>query len=85
MTEEEMKQLRENIPEFAKEWAEECIKLMNVKKVIPNKMKKIIMSIKRFIWSLFNKDKRTHVLTYEELVKALNEGKKKIVVNVGRV
>lgn len=76
-----MKQLRENIPEFAKEWAEECIKLMNVKKVIPNKMKKIIMSIKRFIWSLFNKDKRTHVLTYEELVKALNEGKKKIVLD----
>ena len=32
MTEEEMKQLRENIPEFAKEWAEKCIKLMNVKK-----------------------------------------------------
>ena len=29
-------------------------------------MKKIIMSIKRFIWSLFNKDKRTHVLNYEE-------------------
>ena len=30
--EEEMKQLRENIPEFAKEWAEKCIKLMNVTK-----------------------------------------------------
>lgn len=44
-------------------------------------MKKIIMSIKRFIWSLFNKDKRTHVLTYEELVKALNEGKKEIVLD----
>ena len=44
-------------------------------------MKKIIMSIKRFIWSLFNKDKRTHVLNYEELVKALNEGKKDIVLD----
>lgn len=32
MTAEEMKLLRENIPEFAKEWAEECIKLINVKK-----------------------------------------------------
>lgn len=44
-------------------------------------MKKIIMSIKKFIWSLFNKDKRTHVLTYDELVKALNEGKKEIVLD----
>ena len=44
-------------------------------------MKKIIMSIKRFIWSLFNKDKRTHVLTFEELVKALNWGKKDIVLD----
>ena len=32
MTEEEKKQLRENIPEFAKEWAEKCMMLMNVKK-----------------------------------------------------
>lgn len=39
------------------------------------------MSIKNFIWSLFNKDKRTHVLNYEELVKALNEGKKEIVLD----
>ena len=44
-------------------------------------MKKIIMGIKKFIWSLFNKDKRTHVLTYEELVKALDEGKKDIVLD----
>lgn len=44
-------------------------------------MRKIIMSIKRFIWSLFNKDKRTHVLTFEELVKALNWGKKDIVLD----
>lgn len=44
-------------------------------------MKKIIMSIKRFIWSLFNKDKRTHVLNYDELVKALKEGKKDIVLD----
>mgnify|MGYP002672009921 CR=1 FL=1 len=44
-------------------------------------MKKIIMSIKRFIWGLFNKDKRTHVLTYDELVKALKEGKKEIVLD----
>lgn len=44
-------------------------------------MKKIIMSIKNFIWSLFNKDKRTHVLNYEELVKALNDGKKEIVLD----
>lgn len=44
-------------------------------------MRKIIMSIKNFIWSLFNKDKRTHVLTYDELVKALNEGKKEIVLD----
>lgn len=44
-------------------------------------MKKLIMSIKRFIWSLFNKDKRTHVLNYEELVKALNEGKRDIVLD----
>ena len=39
------------------------------------------MGIKKFIWSLFNKDKRTHVLNYEELVKALNEGKKDIVLD----
>lgn len=26
-----MKQLCDSIPEFAKEWAEECIKQMNVK------------------------------------------------------
>lgn len=39
------------------------------------------MSIKNFIWSLFNKDKRTHVLTYDELVKALKEGKKEIVLD----
>lgn len=51
------------------------------KKVKPNKMRKIIMSIKNFIWSLFNKDKRTHVLTYDELVKALKEGKKEIVLD----
>ena len=44
-------------------------------------MKKLIMSIKRFIWSLFNKDKRTHVLTYDELVKALEAGKKEIVLD----
>ena len=44
-------------------------------------MKKLIMSIKNFIWSLFNKDKRTHVLTYDELVKALNWGKKDIVLD----
>ena len=44
-------------------------------------MKKIIMSIKNFIRDLFNKDKRTHVLTYDELVKALNEGKKEIVLD----
>lgn len=44
-------------------------------------MKKIIMSIKNFIWGLFNKDKRTHVLTYDELVKALREGKKEIVLD----
>ena len=44
-------------------------------------MKKLIMSIKRFIWSLFNKDKSTHVLTYDELVKALEAGKKKIVLD----
>lgn len=44
-------------------------------------MKKLIMSIKRFIRSLFNKDRRTHVLNYEELVKALNEGKKEIVLD----
>lgn len=31
MTEEEMKQLRENIPEFAKEWAEKIMQL-NIKK-----------------------------------------------------
>ena len=39
------------------------------------------MSIKRFICSLFNKDKRTHVLTYDELVKALDKGKKEIVLD----
>lgn len=39
------------------------------------------MSIKNFIWGLFNKDKRTHVLTYDELVKALKEGKKEIVLD----
>ena len=39
------------------------------------------MSIKKFIWSLFNKDKRTHVLTFDELVKALNWGKKDIVLD----
>lgn len=44
-------------------------------------MKKIIMSIKNFILGLFNKDKRTHVLTFEELVKALNWGKKDIVLD----
>ena len=44
-------------------------------------MKKIIMCIKKFIWGLFNKDKRTHVLTYEELVKALDKGKKEIVLD----
>lgn len=44
-------------------------------------MKKIIMSIKNFIRGLFNKDKRTHVLTYEELVKAISEGKKEIVLD----
>lgn len=44
-------------------------------------MKKIIMSIKNFIWGLFNKDKRTHVLTYDELVKALKAGKKEIVLD----
>lgn len=44
-------------------------------------MRKIIMSIKNFIWSLFNKDRRTHVLNYKELVKALNEGKKDIVLD----
>lgn len=44
-------------------------------------MKKIIMGIKKFIWSLFNKDKRTHVLTFDELVKALNWGKKDIVLD----
>lgn len=44
-------------------------------------MKKIIMSIKNFIWGLFNKDKRTHVLTYDEMVKALKAGKKEIVLD----
>lgn len=44
-------------------------------------MKKIIMSIKNFIRGLFNKDKRTHVLTYDELVKALKAGKKEIVLD----
>jgi hypothetical protein len=44
-------------------------------------MKRLIKNIKKFIWSLFNKDKRTHVLNYEELVKALNEGKKEIVLD----
>mgnify|MGYP004453948311 CR=1 FL=1 len=39
------------------------------------------MSIKKFIEGLFNKDKRTHVLTYDELVKALEAGKKKIVLD----
>ena len=39
------------------------------------------MSIKKFIEGLFSKDKRTHVLTYDELVKALNEGKKDIVLD----
>ena len=39
------------------------------------------MSIKKFIEGLFNKDKRTHVLNYEELVKALNWGKKDIVLD----
>lgn len=39
------------------------------------------MGIKNFIWGLFNKDKRTHVLTYEELVKALDMGKKEIVLD----
>lgn len=39
------------------------------------------MSIKKFIGSLFNKDKRTHVLNYEELVKALREDKKEIVLD----
>lgn len=39
------------------------------------------MSIKKFIWGLFNKDKRTHVLTYEELIKALDKGKKEIVLD----
>lgn len=39
------------------------------------------MSIKKFIRGLFNKDKRTHVLTYEELVKALDKGKKEIVLD----
>ena len=39
------------------------------------------MSIKNFIWSLLIKDIRTHVLTYDELVKALNEGKKDIVLD----
>ena len=44
-------------------------------------MKKLIMSIKNFIRGLFNKDKRTHVLTYDELVKALKAGKKEIVLD----
>lgn len=44
-------------------------------------MKKLIKNIKNFIRSLFNKDKRTHVLTYDELVKALKEGKKEIVLD----
>lgn len=44
-------------------------------------MKKLIMSIKNFIWSLFNKDKRTHVLTYDELVTALKAGEKEIVLD----
>ncbi len=39
------------------------------------------MSIKNFIWGFFNKDKRTHVLTYDELVKALKDGKKEIVLD----
>ena len=39
------------------------------------------MSIKKFIWGLFNKDKRTHVLNYEELVKAIGEGKRNIVLD----
>lgn len=45
-------------------------------------MKKLIMSIKNFIRGLFNKDKRTHVLNYEELVKAISEGKKDIVLDM---
>lgn len=45
-------------------------------------MKKIIMSIKNFIWGLFNKDKRTHVLTYDELVTALKAGEKEIVLDM---
>lgn len=44
-------------------------------------MKRLIKNIKKFIWVLFNKDKRTHVLNYDELVKALNEGKKEIVLD----
>ena len=39
------------------------------------------MSIKKFIWSLFDKDKRTHVSTYEELVKAIDKGKKEIALD----
>ena len=44
-------------------------------------MKKIIMNIKRFILSLFNRDKRTHVTNYKELFKALEAGKKEIVLD----
>lgn len=44
-------------------------------------MKKLIKNIKRFIWDLLIKDIRTHVLTYDELVKALKEGKKEIVLD----
>ena len=44
-------------------------------------MKRLIKNIKKIIWGLFNKDKRTHVLNYEGLVKALDKGKKEIVLD----
>lgn len=44
-------------------------------------MKRLIKSIKKIIWSFFNKDKRTHVSNYKELFKALKNGKKEIVLD----
>ena len=41
------------------------------------------MSIKRFIWSLFNKDKRTHVLTYEAMGLSYDATPSKISGNRG--
>lgn len=79
MTEEEMKQLRENIPEFAKEWAEECMKQLNIK-IDENMKYYIIRADHNNAETIFETGNKAQVeKNFRRLYKAYCNEKKKCV------